>query len=260
MDVRFTVAGLVVGALVGLCGIGGSSLLAPILIVVLGVNPLLAVGTDLIYSVPTKLLAAAMHGRQGTVDRGIVALLLAGGAPGAAVGLVLVAYLRAHVAIGQLNTAIKHGIGYAILVACAATVATYVLSRRHTRLEAAIDASTPRPPKGALVAAGVAVGVLVSMTSIGSGSVTLPLLLFLMPGASLRRLIGSEIAFGALLIPIAALGHWSLGNVDWNASLSLLFGSLPGAALGSRLSALVKDVWLRPIIIVILGFAGSRLI
>jgi len=104
------------------------------------------------------------------------------------------------------------------------------------------------------------VGFLVSMTSIGSGSVTLPLLMFLVPGAPLRRLIGSEIAFGAMLIPIAALGHWSLGDVDWNASLSLLLGSLPGAAVGSRLSALVKDSWLRPIVIGILALAGSRLV
>ncbi|MDB5069888.1 MAG: sulfite exporter TauE/SafE family protein [Candidatus Eremiobacteraeota bacterium] len=263
MDVRFTLAGLVVGTLVGVCGIGGSALLAPILILFLGVNPIIAVGTDLVYSVPTKLVAAFMHRRQGTVDKRIVLLLIAGGAPGAGIGLALTAFLRAHVSFARLNTEIKHAIGFAILLACAAAIAAYALRRGGDATGAgAKRASAPFKPASSagLVATGALVGVLVAITSVGSGSVTLPLLIFLLPGISLRRLIGSEIAFGALLVPLAALGHSTLGDVDWSASSSLLLGSVPGAVIGSRLSAVVKDTWLRPVIIGVLALAGSRLV
>jgi len=124
IDYRFSVAGLVVGTLVGLTGVGGSSVLAPILILLLGIKPMIAVGTDLLYSVPTKLLAFGLHARRGTVDWRITGLLLLGGIPGALLGLGALAYARAHVDEPSLETIVRHAIGVAILCAAASALAT----------------------------------------------------------------------------------------------------------------------------------------
>jgi hypothetical protein len=260
MDLRFVLAGLIVGTLVGISGVGGSAILAPILILFLGVKPIVAVGTDLIYSVPTKLLNAVMHSRAGNIAWGMVGILLVGGVPGALVGLAVVVYLRSHMDIHALNQTIRHGIGIAILLACLGALLNMVW--RHTH---APPTARPRGPattveRVSLIASGAFVGFLVAVTSVGSGSVTLPLLMFILPAFSLRRIIGTEIGFSAFLVPLAAAGHISLGDVDWRATLSLLVGSLPGVVIGSRLVIRISDAWLRPIVIAILAFAGYKLI
>jgi len=257
MDWHFVAAGLIVGVLVGLTGIGGSSLLAPLLIL-LGVKPIVAVGTDLAYSVPTKLLAAYLHGKQATIDRAWVKMLLIGGVPGVLAGVALLAVLRAHADLALLNLEIRHWIGGAILLACAVTV--FVALRAWLGLEGTASVRGADGERNRLIAIGAAVGFLVAMTSIGSGSLTLPLMMLALPAATLRRLIGSEIAFAALLIPVAALGHTALGDVDVRSTLSLVAGSLPGALIGSRLSRIVSETWLRPVAIAVLAFAASRLL
>ena len=108
----------------------------------------------------------------------------------------------------------------------------------------------------AVIAVGALVGLLVALTSIGSGSVTLPLLVLALPGFALRRLIGSEIAFAAFLIPLAAVGHASFGEVD----VALLLGSIPGVWIGARLCAVLDERWMRPVIFGVLAFAGSKLV
>jgi uncharacterized membrane protein YfcA len=261
LDIRFTLAGAVVGLLVGLTGIGGSSLLAPVLILLLGVKPLVAVGTDLVYSVPTKIVATLLHMREQTVDWTIARALLLGGLPGIGLGFALIELLRAKVDVATLNLWIKHGIGTAILFACVTAIAVPLINRASGRGQRARDEADPVPRKrGVLLLVGLLVGFLVCVTSIGSGSVTLPLLMLALPGVALRRLIGSEIAFAAFLIPLAALGHASMGNVDWRASASLLAGALPGVYAGSRLCAVLSDAALRPIVIVVLAIAGYKLI
>ena len=246
-----------VGAFVGLSGVGGSAILAPILILLLGVKPTMAVGTDLLYSVPTKLFALALHARAGTVDWRITRLLLAGGVPGALAGLGLFAVLRVRIARDALEATVRHGIGIAILLACAGAIFTWYV--RRNRSTADTDDATPVSAP-ALVAIGAVVGFLVALTSVGSGSVTLPLLVFALPRIALRRLIGSEIAFAAFLIPLAALGHASFGDVTWPAVLALLVGALPGVWLGSRLVTRLGEGILRPIVVGVLAFAGTRLV
>jgi uncharacterized membrane protein YfcA len=239
-------------------GVGGSSLLAPLLILLFGFKALTTVGTDLMYSVPTKLLAAYLHGKSRTIDRTIVTVLLLGGIPGALLGLFALVQLQAHIPPQALNAVLRRAIGIAILLACAGSAILYLV-RGRARAE-----TTSGPPSTAvrwqLGAIGLVVGFMVSMTSVGSGSVTLPLLILVLPGIALRRLIGSEIAFAALLIPISAAGHATLGDVNWPACLALLVGSLPGVALGTRLCVLVDERWLQPAIVVVLAFAASRLI
>lgn len=255
MDLRIALAGLVVGTITGMTGIGGSSLLAPVLILVMGVTPTVAVGTDLMYGVPTKLLAAFVHVRQKTVDRRLTVLLALGGIPGSLVGLALFAALRGHVASAALQQIVRHAMGIAILCACAAMLALYLLAARGGgRLD--LPARAWRRP----LAIGFTVGLLVAMTSIGAGSVTLPLLMLAVPALGVRSLIGSEIAFAAIIVPIAAVGHAGFGNVDWRITASLLAGSLPGVYLGSRLCLRIDDRPLRAIILAVLAYAAYRLL
>lgn len=253
----FALAGLVVGTCVGLSGVGGSALLAPILILLLGVKPSVAIGTDLLYSVPTKLLALGLHMRQRTVDWRVTRLLLLGGVLGSLGGLAIAAQLRHLFRPELLQPILRHGIGVAILIACLGT-AVMMLRRGGS----AVDPNdvVRRLPAVATAGIGLVVGLLVAVTSIGSGSVTLPLLILAFPAFSLRRLIGSEIAFAAFLVPLSATGYLAFGEVNWPMVLSLLVGSLPGVWIGSRLVRLIGESWLRPVILGVLGFAGARLL
>jgi hypothetical protein len=253
-DPRVVVAGLLVGLVAGISGVGGSSLLAPILILVLGVPPVVAVGTDLVYSVPTKLLAAIVHWRQGTVDGKLVGQLAIGGVVGAVVGLFAFGAVRARVDPVTLQHITRHAIGVAILAACAAILLQRVLRPRRP------ENSAQRGNLVVTIAIGLVVGFLVALTSIGSGSITLPLLLLFGPGMALRRLVGSEIAFAAAIVPIAAFGHARFGDVDWRLTVGLLCGSLPGVYVGSRLAGKLHDIWLRGTVVVILAVAGLRLL
>jgi uncharacterized protein len=252
MDLRLTVAGFLVGVVAGISGIGGSSLLAPVLILFFGVKASIAVGTDLLYSVPMKALAAYAHVRQGTVDRRIVTLLAAGGIPGALLGLAAFAFARTHLDAAQLEHLLRRAIGGVILCASAAALVVTLLVRK-------LPAAAPPRPR-ATVAIGAVVGFLVALTSIGSGSITLPLLLIALPAMRLRTLIGSEIVFAALMVPVAAAGHVAFADVDVPMVVSLTVGALPGAYLGARLCARVSERSLRPAVIAILAFAGFRLL
>lgn len=257
MDLRYSLAGLVVGTFVGLSGVGGSSILAPVLILLLHVKPSIAIGTDLLYSVPTKLFALGLHARQKTVDWKITRLLLWGGIPGAMVGLYVYAQLRKHVSPETLQPLLRHAIGIAILLACAGAL---ILWFTRSRIAAApADPDRPMHPL-AIVGIGAVVGLLVSITSIGSGSITLPLLVLAVPAATLRRLIGSEIAFAAFLVPLAAAGHVAFGDVNWTMTLALVLGALPGVWIGSQLCRVLDDGWMRPIVLGVLAFAASRLV
>ncbi len=252
MDLRLTAAGLLVGTLAGMSGIGGSSLLAPILILLFGVKAAVAVGTDLLYSVPMKALAAFAHLRQGTFDRRVIVRLCLGGVPGAVAGLILFAYLRAHIGEAALEHVLRHAIGIVILCSAATALVVHILSSRVKR--------EPVERPAATIVIGAFVGFLVALTSIGSGSITLPLLLLVLPAIPLRSLIGSEIVFAAVMVPVAAAGHVAFANVDWMMAFSLMLGAVPGAYLGARLCVRLGEGTLRPAVIGVLAFAGFKLL
>jgi len=256
MDLRLSLAGLVVGLFVGLSGVGGSALLAPMLILVLGVKPSLVIGTDLLYSVPTKIFAAWLHFRQGTIDWAVTRMLLVGGVPGALIGLWIFSVLRARMPVDEFEGILKHGIGIAILLASAGSL--LLIFRKAPPARESTSGLPENPVAVAII--GTVVGALVALTSVGSGSITLPLLIFTLPAVAMRRLIGSEIAFAAFLVPLAAVGQSSFGNVSWGMAGSLLIGSLPGVWVGAKLCGWLGDAWLRPAIVVVLAFAGSRLL
>jgi uncharacterized protein len=247
--------GLGVGFLVGLSGVGGGSIMTPVLILVIGMNPLVAVGTDLLYSVPMKVLAALLHAKQQTVDLVLVRALLIGGIPGSMVGIALLFELRHTLNIAVLTIIVKHGIAIALLL-CATVLMVGLLWRKAEAAEA-----TGRPIKSnAAVVVGAIVGLIVAFTSIGSGALTLPLLMLIAPTIGMRRLVGTDIVFGALLIPVAAAGQVTLGNVNIAVAAALAVGALPGIVLGSKLCGRLPDSWLRSAVAAVFLVAAIRLV
>lgn len=258
MNVELIAIGLGVGFIVGLTGVGGASIMTPLLVLALKVNPLIAVGSDLLYSVPTKLYGAYLHNRQGTVNWKITGALLLGGVPAAAAGVALLYWLRAHYDIKLITEWTRHGIGVALFVAAAVMLirpfikTVPVVSKDDFRWHGA--------QRAYVIAVGAVVGLIVTVTSIGSGSVTLPLLALTLPSVGLAELVGSDIAYAAFLIPTAAAGRWTMGDVNLLLVVNLLIGSLPGIYFGSKLCGKMQTKWLRPAVAVTLVFVGTRLV
>ena len=226
----------------------------PVLVLLFRVSPLVAVGTDLAYSVPTKILGAIVHKRQETMNPKLVLLLCIGGVPGALLGIASLSILKAHISIDQLNAILKHVIGILLIVIAVAIVGIQLFSRQRP----AAQPLRPRAPIIVLIA--LVVGFLVSVTSIGAGSITLTALVLILPRMRIQDLVGSDIAFAAIIVPIAAAGHLSLGSVNLPMTLSLLIGSLPGVYIGSRLCAKLPVKFLRPAIAGVMALAGTRLL
>lgn len=257
MNWGVTLVGLVVGIFVGLSGVGGGSLLTPLLVLFFGVHALAAVGTDLVSAVPMKIAGAIAHARQRTVDWKLVSLLSGGGIPGAILGLFVLRHFQAVLTAWQLNVLVSRALGVTLFVSAAALLIGLFMRK---------DESSDRPfawtrsKEVAIPAIGFLVGIVVSLTSIGSGSLTLPLLFGVIPALGLRRLIGSDIAFAALLVPVSAIGHWKLGTVNFPLAFSLLLGSVPGVLIGSKLCGTIPSKLLRPVLAGALVFVGTRLI
>ena len=256
MDLRYSLAGLVVGFLIGFSGIGGGSLMTPLLILLFKINPLIAVGTDLLYNAPTKLLGAIVHSRQKTVNWRLVGFLAAGGIGGALIALIALFFARQHLDVRSLDRAIRHAVGIAV-IGSAVLILVAPFFRPSKNREATLAALSVRAK---LIAIGVLVGVVVTITSIGAGAVTLPLLLLMFPSIEAQILVGSDVAFGAVIVPVAAAGHWSLGTINLAICGMLLIGSLPGVYIGSRVSKVLPLKYLRPALAGVLILAGSRLI
>ena len=257
MNVEIILIGLVVGTLVGLTGVGGASIMTPLLVLLLKVNPLVAVGTDLLYSVPTKIYGAYLHNRQKTVDPDVVKALLIGGLPASLVGVVGLLWLRHHADIRAVESWTRHAIGFALFLAAAIILIQPFLKRR---LRAGDVPTWGQGARGRVILIGAMVGLIVTITSIGSGSVTLPLLALVLPSFGIQQLVGSDIAFAAFLIPLAAAGRWTMGDVNLGLAANLLIGSLPGVYIGSKLCGRMSQTWLRPAVAVTLVFVGTRLI
>ncbi len=258
MNLELILIGLVVGTIVGLTGVGGAAIITPLLVLVLKVNPLVAVGSDLMYSVPTRLYAAFLHSRQRTVNAEIVKALLWGGLPSAVVGVAVLYWMRAHLDLMLITMWTRRAIGVALFFAAA-----IMLLRPLFKRELAESSGTfqwKKSQRARTIAIGAVVGMLVTVTSIGSGSVTLPLLSLALPLVGLPELIGSDIAFSAFLIPTAAAGRWAMGDVNFPLVVNLLIGSLPGVYVGSKLCGKLSQRYLRPAVALTLVFVGTRLI
>lgn len=259
VNIELVLVGLIVGILVGLTGVGGGSIMTPLLVLVLRVNPLVAVGTDLLYSVPTKLYGAFLHRKQGTVNGEIVKALLLGGIPASIAGILVLFWLRHHVDMKIVELWTRRAIGISLFLA-AAIVLVQPLFKKFEQSVQAKNFAWNAGRRIRVVAIGAVVGLIVTSTSIGSGSVTLPLLALVLPFVGLPELIGSDIAFAAFLIPTAAIGRWSMGDVNIGLVLNLLAGSLPGVYIGSKLCGKLHQSWMRPAVALTLAIVATRMI
>lgn len=251
----YSVSGFVVGALVGFTGVGGGSLMTPILVLLFGVAPTTAVGTDLLYAAITKSNGTLVHAMNGTVDWRITRRLAYGSVPATVVTLLTLSCLgktAGHAANGLITSAL----GVALLL-----TAGSILFRRWILdyIARRLDGMSDRCTACLTVGLGAFIGVLVSVSSVGAGAIGMTVLLALYPRMQTVRLVGSDIAHAVPLTFVAGFGHWLLGGVDWLLLVSLLVGSLPGIAIGSHLAARVPDEYLRPALATMMAAVGVKL-
>ncbi len=256
MDYLYTLSGFTVGAIVGLTGVGGGSLMTPLLVLLFGVPPATAVGTDLLYAAMTKAGGTVAHGRKGHINWAITGRLAAGSIPAAAITIFVLSQLPK--GSNTLGALISNGLGFALLL----TAIAILFGRKLRDYAAKHDESPLRQCcLGKItVAVGVLIGVLVTISSVGAGALGVAALYFLYPKLSPVKIIGSDVAHAVPLTLVAGLGHWMLGSVDWALLGSLLLGSLPGIWIGSHLSAKVPEHILRRILASMLVLIGTKLV
>ncbi|HMV54000.1 MAG TPA: sulfite exporter TauE/SafE family protein [Rhodocyclaceae bacterium] len=255
MDFGYTFAGFVVGIIVGMTGVGGGSLMTPLLVLMFGIHPATAVGTDLLYAAITKAGGTITHSLKGTVDWKVTGRLASGSIPAAATTLYLVSQF-APGGIGGASGTISFALGIALVLTALALIFRRNLqdfAQRHATL-------SERQTAVLTVITGAILGVLVSISSVGAGALGVTALILLYPRMSTIRIVGSDIAHAVPLTAVAGMGHWMLGSVDWSLLLALLLGSLPGITLGSHLSVKVPDRVLRPLLATLLVVIGGKLI
>jgi uncharacterized membrane protein YfcA len=248
-------AGFGVGFLVGLTGVGGGALMTPLLISTFGVPPAVAVGTDLLYASVTKTVGGWRHHVAENVDWPIVFRLAMGSIPAAIVLLAVMAYM-------PLNTVamahwIRYGLAFALPISAVAIVLYPILMKGHSTANP--DGSFP-PRTVPTVLFGVALGLLVTLTSVGAGAIGVVVLAALFPALPAKRIVGSDIAHAVPLTLVAGAGHLGLGHVDFGVLVALLCGSIPGILLGSRLAGVAPDWLLRPLLALTLCYAAYALI
>ncbi len=252
-DLAFTAAGLAVGLIVGLTGVGGGSLMTPLLIFGFGVHPHLAIGTDLLFAGFTKLGGSIALARARRIDWPVVARLSMGSVPAAL--LTLAVLNRLGPATQALQQVMTGTLGAALLLTAAATFYKVLAGARPMPVSVARSVHP-----SAAIGFGALLGVLVTLTSVGAGAIGVLVLLLLYPALPLPRIVAADIAHAVPLTLIAGLGHASIGSVDWSLLALLLTGSLPGIWLGSKLLHAVPERAVRSLLSVLLGYAGLKLI
>ncbi|MBE2262101.1 MAG: sulfite exporter TauE/SafE family protein [Burkholderiaceae bacterium] len=259
-DFAFIAAGFVVGLVVGLTGVGGGSLMTPILIFFFGVKPYLAIGTDLLFAAFTKMGGTISLARQRLIPWRVVGHLCAGSVPAA-----LVTLYALHT-FGPADESVQHvmttTLGFALLLTAAATLYKAIRGKQAPRsLPAGHLGAATQPRHWTLpLLFGAVIGTLVTLTSVGAGAIGVTVLLILYPLLPLPRIVGADIAYAVPLTLLAGLGHASLGSVDWPLLAQLLAGSLPGIWLGSRLMARTPERLIRSALSVLLAWAGTKLV
>jgi uncharacterized membrane protein YfcA len=255
INLLYSLSGFCVGALVGMTGVGGGSLMTPILILLFGVHPVSAVGTDLLYAAVTKTGGAVVHGAVATIDWRLVGRLAAGSLPMTVLTLLAMAHFDLRT--GAAEQIVTFLLGLTLL----ATALTLVFrARLVARFGARVDALSARSNAALTVLTGGVLGVLVSVTSVGAGALGVTALVLLYPRLPMVRIVGSDIAHAVPLTLVAGLGHWLAGSVDVAMLGSLVIGSLPGIVLGSYAASRVSDPVLRVTLATVLVVVGGRLV
>ncbi|MDE2302564.1 MAG: sulfite exporter TauE/SafE family protein [Sphingomonadales bacterium] len=254
LDGLHALAGLLVGLLVGLTGVGGGSLMTPLLVLLFGVAPQTAVGTDLLYAAITKMTGSLVHGSRETVEWKLVRNLACGSIPATLATLAVLAH------VGHIGRSAQTTI-LVVLAGLLALTALTVLCRDRL-LRAAADRSALVPTRHLAIgtmALGAVIGVAVSLSSVGAGAIGVTALVLLYPRLPLVRIVGSDIAHAVPLALVAGIGHWAIGDVDGRLLAHLLIGSIPGVVAGSLLSTRAPDRLLRPLLALVLALSSWQL-
>ncbi len=229
-------AGFVVGLLIGITSMGGAALMTPFLVLIAGVRPVLAVGTDLAYSAITKIFGASVHWRQGSIDFKTAFRLAMGSVPGGILGVLTIGWLHARGL--DIDAYVRRSIGITL------TIVAVGLLLRAWRKEFGLEILGLERWPWIVPFWGAVVGFVVGLTSVGSGSLIAPLLICMFPKSPVRA-VGTDIFHACLLVIATALLHWRAGHVDWNLVAMLLMGSIPGVLLGSYLAPRLPERGLR---------------
>ncbi len=255
IDPLLPLSGFMVGLLVGQTGMGGGSLMTPILMLLFGVHPATAVGTDLLYAATTKSVGTLVHGIHDTVNWRVVRRLATGSVPATAATLLLLS--RFGVAEGGGGRLISIVLGITLLLTALSLIFRAAFLRLASRL---IDDVPPERTKVLTIATGAVLGVLVTISSVGAGAIGVTALLLLYPKLPMKVIVGSDIAHAVPLTLVAGIGHWWLGSVNPLLLASLLIGSVPGIVLGSFMAVRVPEWVIRPILALTLAVVGGRLV
>jgi uncharacterized protein len=258
VSLSIVIAGVIVGLLVGMTGAGGGALMTPILILLFGVTPSAAVSSDIVASAIMKPFGGAIHFRKGTVHMGLVGWLSVGSVPAAFAGVFIDQSLGTGATMQQN---IEYAMGAAVFLAAAALVAKLLIDSAKGKKTG--DAEGPEPEikvrRILTVAIGVFGGFLVGITSVGSGSLMIVLLMLLYPQMSMRRLVGTDIVQSMPLVGAAAIGHALFGGLEFGLTASIVVGSIPGVIAGAWLSSRASNILLRPIIAFVLCASALKL-
>ncbi len=247
----FSILGLLVGLLVGLTGVGGGSLMTPLLMLLFGVHPNTAVGTDLLFAAITKSIGTTVHNAHHSVDWTIVRRLALGSVPATAATLAMLAWTG-----GGHSRLISAMLGGGLML----TALSILFRRQVVAVAARLGSGEIRHPVAWTVLVGAVLGALVSISSVGAGALGVSALILLYPKMSTVRLVGSDVAHAVPLTFIGGIGHWYFGSVDFAMLGPLLIGSIPGIVAGSLVAKRVPDVVLRPVLACTLLLVGGRLV
>jgi uncharacterized membrane protein YfcA len=243
--------GFVVGLLIGLTGMGGGLVMTPLMIFLFGVKPSVAIGTDLIYASLTKIVGAWQHWKQKTVDFFAVRWLAVGSVPGALLGVLAVSLISRHTG-QEVNQVMGRILGITYLLVAGLMIWRIVAKRKQ-------PATQPAPSRWKMVVLGAVTGFLVGLTSVGSGTLIMAVLVMVYP-ISIAKLVGTDITQAVLVTGVAGLAHLSIGNVNLPLVANLLVGSIPGIWIGSKLTARLPEVAVRIGVIALLFFSGWKLL
>jgi uncharacterized protein len=253
IDPLYVASGFVVGFLVGMTGVGGGSLMTPLLILLFGVHPATAVGTDLLFAASTKTVGTLVHAAARSIDWVLVGLLSLGSIPATIATIVVLSRFDLK------NDASRHFITLLLGITLLATAA-FLIAGKSIRERYAADRFPARKAALLTIALGLVMGVLVTATSVGSGAIGVTVLLLLHPKMPPGRVVGSDIAHAVPLTLLAGAGHWYLGSVNWTLLLTLLIGSIPGIVAGSYLATRARDTVIRIALASVLVIVGVRLL
>lgn len=267
MNLAYSLSGFLVGLLVGVTGVGGGSLMTPLLVFLFGFKPSVAVGTDLLFAAITKTGGVWIHHTKHSSVNWKVVIWMAVGSIPFAIGTLLV--LKHLMDVGKETTgAITFTLGIALLLTAVSLLVRSVLLHRSEKLAVPEEEDSSLEAIGrfqrmqipATIFTGAVLGVLVTLSSVGAGALGTVALLFLYPKMKTVKIVGTDLAHAIPLTAVAGFGHWTLGNVDFVLLGSLLIGSVPGIWVGSHLSARIPDRFLRPVLASILLLVGVKFV